>query len=129
MGLNVGPNFFSSLLHEGKAQNMWSLAIILLGTVMAVALTYTLNIPMSDMVGILSGATTNTPALGAAQQALEHIGVNSGRAALATAVTYPLGVVGVIFAMILLRKFFVKSSDLELKGTEEEDHTTSDNTW
>ena len=111
------------MLHEGKAQNMWSLAIILLGTVMAVALTYTLNIPMSDMVGILSGATTNTPALGAAQQALEHIGVNSGRAALATAVTYPLGVVGVIFAMILLRKFFVKSSDLELKGTEEEDHT------
>ena len=123
LGLHVGPNFFSSLLHEGKAQNMWSLAIILLGTVMAVALTYTLNIPMSDMVGILSGATTNTPALGAAQQALEHIGVNSGRAALATAVTYPLGVVGVIFAMILLRKFFVKSSDLELKGTEEEDHT------
>ena len=49
---------------------MWSLAVILLGTVMAIGLTYTLNIPMSDMVGILSGATTNTPALGAAQQAL-----------------------------------------------------------
>ena len=123
LGLHVGPNFFSSLLHEGKASNMWSLAVILLGTVMAVALTYALNVPMSDMVGILSGATTNTPALGAAQQALEHMGVNSSRAALATAVTYPLGVVGVIFAMILLRKFFVKPDDLELKGTDEENHT------
>ena len=123
LGLHVGPNFFSSLLHEGKALNMWSLAVILLGTVMAVALTYALNVPMSDMVGILSGATTNTPALGAAQQALEHMGGNSSRAALATAVTYPLGVVGVIFAMILLRKFFVKPDDLELKGTDEENHT------
>ena len=123
LGLHVGPNFFSSLLHEGKALNMWSLAVILLGTVMAVALTYALNVPMSDMVGILSGATTNTPALGAAQQALDHMGVNSSRAALATAVTYPLGVVGVIFAMILLRKFFVKPDDLELKGTDEENHT------
>ena len=123
LGLHVGPNFFSSLLHDGKALNMWSLAVILLGTVMAVALTYALNVPMSDMVGILSGATTNTPALGAAQQALEHMGVNSSRAALATAVTYPLGVVGVIFAMILLRKFFVKPDDLELKGTDEENHT------
>ena len=123
LGLHVGPNFFSSLLHEGKALNMWSLAVILLGTVMAVALTYALNVPMSDMVGILSGATTNTPALGAAQQALEHMGVNSSRAALATAVTYPLGVVGVIFAMILLRKFFVKPDDFELKGTDEENHT------
>lgn len=123
LGLHVGPNFFSSLLHEGKALNMWSLAVILLGTVMAVALTYALNVPMSDMVGILSGATTNTPALGAAQQALEHMGVNSSRAALATAVTYPLGVVGVIFAMILLRKFFVKPDDLELKGADEENHT------
>ncbi|QUB49025.1 putative transporter [Prevotella nigrescens] len=123
LGLHVGPNFFSSLLHEGKALNMWSLAVILLGTVMAVALTYALNVPMSDMVGILSGATTNTPALGAAQQALDHMGVNSSRAALATAVTYPLGVVGVIFAMILLRKFFVKPDELELKGTDEENHT------
>lgn len=123
LGLHVGPNFFSSLLHEGKALNMWSLAVILLGTVMAVGLTYALNVPMSDMVGILSGATTNTPALGAAQQALEHIGVSGGRAALATAVTYPLGVVGVIFAMIVLRKLFVKPEDLELKNTDEENHT------
>ena len=102
---------------------MWSLAVILLGTVMAVGLTYALNVPMSDMVGILSGATTNTPALGAAQQALEHVGVSGGRAALATAVTYPLGVVGVIFAMIVLRKLFVKPEDLELKNTDEENHT------
>ena len=49
------------------------------------------GIPMSDMVGILCGATTNTPALGAAQQALEQIGVSANGAALSCAVTYPLG--------------------------------------
>ncbi len=123
LGLHVGPNFFSSMLHEGKDLNLWSLAVILLGTVMAVGLSYGLGVPMSEMVGILSGATTNTPALGAAQQALEHIGVNGGSAALATAVTYPLGVVGVIFAMIVLRKFFVKPADLELKNEDEDNQT------
>ena len=69
------------------------------------------------------GATTNTPALGAAQQALQHAGHSGGPAALATAVTYPLGVVGVIFAMIFLRKFFVKPSDLVVHSGAEDDHT------
>ena len=90
---------------------------------MAIALTYIMKVPMSDMIGILCGATTNTPALGAGQQALQHVGVSGARAALATAVTYPLGVVGVIFAMIFIRKFFVKPSDLEVKSSSSDDHT------
>lgn len=123
LGLHVGPNFFGSFRHEGTSFNIWSLAVIILGTAMAVALTYIMKVPMSDMIGILCGATTNTPALGAGQQALQHVGVSGARAALATAVTYPLGVVGVIFAMIFIRKFFVKPSDLEVKSSSSDDHT------
>lgn len=123
LGLHVGPNFFGSFRHEGTSFNIWSLAVIILGTAMAVALTYIMKVPMSDMIGILCGATTNTPALGAGQQALQHVGVSGARAALATAVTYPLGVVGVIFAMIFIRKFFVKPSDLEVKSGSSDDHT------
>ena len=123
LGLHVGPNFFGSFRHEGTSFNIWSLAVIILGTAMAIALTYIMKVPMSDMIGILCGATTNTPALGAGQQALQHVGVSGARAALATAVTYPLGVVGVIFAMIFIRKFFVKPSDLEVKSGSSDDHT------
>lgn len=123
LGLHVGPNFFGSFRHEGTSFNIWSLAVIILGTAMAIALTYIMKVPMSDMIGILCGASTNTPALGAGQQALQHVGVSGARAALATAVTYPLGVVGVIFAMIFIRKFFVKPSDLEVKSSSSDDHT------
>ena len=70
LGLKVGPGFFSSFRSGGVGLNMLGLWVILLGTVMAVGFSLWLDIPMSDMVGVLSGATTNTPALGAAQQAL-----------------------------------------------------------
>ena len=123
LGLSVGPTFFGSFRHEGTLFNLWGLGVIFLGTIMSVILSYAMNVPMSDMVGILCGATTNTPALGAAQQALQHAGHSGGPAALATAVTYPLGVVGVIFAMIFLRKFFVKPSDLVVHSGVEDDHT------
>ena len=123
LGLHVGPNFFGSLKHEGLALNIWSLAVIILGTVLALVLCPITNIPVSDMVGLLCGATTNTPALGAAQQALQHMGLNGGRAALATAVTYPLGVLGVILAMVLIRKLFVKPADLEPHKSQDEDST------
>ena len=75
------------------------------------------------MTGLLCGATTNTPALGAATQALAHAGLPSSDTALATAVTYPLGVVGVIIAMVLIRKFFVKPADLEVKKLSDDNHT------
>ena len=123
LGLSVGPTFFGSFRHEGTSFNLWSLGVILLGTVMSVALSYAMKVPMSDMVGILCGATTNTPALGAGQQALQHAGVSGARAALATAVTYPLGVVGVIFAMIFIRKFFVRPDDLVVRSASDDDHT------
>lgn len=123
LGLYVGPNFFGLMRHEGIAANLWSLGVIALGTITALILCLFLPVSLPDMVGILCGATTNTPALGAAQQALESAGLPSGGAALGCAVTYPLGVVGVILAMILIRKLFVKPKDLEPRISMEEDNT------
>lgn len=120
LGLHVGPNFFGSLRHEGMELNLWSFAIIALGTVMALGLATATSVSLPDMVGVLCGATTNTPALGAAQQALSQLGLPSGSAALATAVTYPLGVLGVIVVMVLMRRFFVKPEDLELRHDDED---------
>lgn len=123
LGLHVGPNFVGLMRDEGIALNLWGFAIILLGTVMALVLCLVMGITIPDMVGILCGATTNTPALGAAQQALISAHVSSSGAALGCAVTYPLGVVGVIFAMILLRKTLVKPEDLIPHSHSDEDNT------
>lgn len=123
LGLHVGPNFFGSLRHEGMQQNVWSLIIIIIGTLFSLLLIPLTGINLPNMVGILCGATTNTPALGAATQALEHVGLPSGTVALATAVTYPLGVLGVIIAMVILRKCCVKPEHLTPQSNDNHDHT------
>ena len=123
LGLHVGPNFVGMMRNEGVSLNMWSLGVIGLGTVMALAMCLVLPITVPDMVGILCGATTNTPALGAAQQALATAQISSSGAALGCAVTYPLGVVGVIVAMILLRKFVVRPEDLGPHKSDDDDQT------
>ena len=123
LGLQVGPGFFSSFRTGGVQLNMLAMGVVLLGTLMAVALSYATSTPMSEMVGILCGATTNTPALGAAQQTLKELGMQSTGAALSCAVTYPLGVVGVILAMLAVRKLFVKPSDIDNGEHEEHNHT------
>ena len=112
LGLQVGPGFFSSMRNEGGKLLLPAIGVLLTGTLLAVALSFVANVAISDMSGILCGATTNTPALAAAQQTLKQLGVDSSGAALSCALTYPLGVVGVIFAMIFLRKVFVRPSDL-----------------
>ena len=113
LGLQVGPGFFSSFRRGGIQLNSLALGVVMLGTLMAVAISCTTGISMSEMVGILCGATTNTPALGAAQQTLKEMGMSSTGAALSCAVTYPLGVVGVILAMLAVRKLFVRPSDID----------------
>ena len=123
LGLHVGPNFIGMMRHDGAPLNLWGLGVIVLGTVMALSLCAVLPVSIPDMVGILCGATTNTPALGAAQQALAAQHLSSSGAALGCAVTYPLGVVGVIFAMILLRKFLVKPDDLQRCNQKSDDNT------
>lgn len=123
LGLQVGPGFFSSFRKGGVQLNMLAMGVVLLGTLMAVALSYATSTPMSEMVGILCGATTNTPALGAAQQTLKELGMQSTGAALSCAVTYPLGVVGVILAMLAVRKLFVKPSDIDNGEHDEQNQT------
>lgn len=104
VGLEVGPGFVRSFLGSGIKLNVLSVANVLLGTAMAIGLAYALGVPIQNMAGILCGAVTNTPALAAAQQTLSQLGVNASSAALGCAVTYPLGVVGVILAMAFLNK-------------------------
>lgn len=123
LGLKVGPGFFSSFRSGGVTLNLLGLGLILVGTLIAVVFTLWLGIPMSDMVGVLCGATTNTPALGAAQQALDQLGESAQGAALGCAVTYPLGVVGVIFALVVVRKLVVRPSDIASGAHDEADHT------
>ena len=123
LGLQVGPGFFSSFRTGGLRLNMMATGVVLVGTVMALGLCYCIPVNLPDMVGLLCGATTNTPALGAAQQALKQMGMDSSGAALGCAVTYPLGVVGVIFALILFRKLFVRQQDLNVQEKEDHNHT------
>ena len=123
LGLKVGPGFFSSFRKGGVRLNLLGLVTVLLGTGMAIGFVYLFNVPMADMVGILCGATTNTPALGAAQQALQQTGLSANGAALSCAVTYPLGVVGVILAMIAVRKLFVRPADISEAGHDDDDQT------
>lgn len=123
LGLKVGPGFFSSFRTGGIKLNMLGLGLVLAGTAVAIALSYLMTIPMTDMVGILSGATTNTPSLGAAQQAISQLGLSTEGAALSCAVTYPLGVVGVILAFVVVRKFVARKSDYEERHQDDSDHT------
>ena len=118
LGLQVGPGFFSSFRSGGMQLNVLALAVVLVGTLMALLGSWGLNISLPDMVGILCGATTNTPALGAAQQTLKQLGMDAAPPALGCAVTYPLGVVGVILAILLMRKFLARKEDLQEKETE-----------
>ena len=123
LGLQVGPGFFSSFHKGGYKLNMLGLGVILIGTAMAVIISKTASIPLSDMAGILCGATTNTPALGAAQQTLKQMGEPTSGAALSCAITYPLGVVGVILAIIVLKKLVVKPKDMESHEHDDSNHT------
>ena len=123
LGLSVGPGFFGSLAHEGLALNMWSIVVVVLGTFFALLLCPLTGITLPDMAGLLCGATTNTPALGAAQQTLSQLGIPHSGTALGCALTYPLGVVGVILAILVLRKLFVKAEDLVVKHQNAEKET------
>ncbi len=120
LGMQVGPGFFGSFRKEGIQLNLLGMGVILLGSAMAIALSYATDISISDMIGILSGAVTNTPALAAAQQTLQQFGVPSSGAALGCAITYPLGVIGVILAIVIIDKFIPKPKDLKIH--EHEDH-------
>lgn len=123
LGLKVGPGFFSSFRKGGLSLNLLGLGVIAIGTVMTVLISLLFDMPIGDAVGVMCGATTNTPALGAAQQALGQFGISANGAALSCAVTYPLGVVGVILAIIVIRKCFLPP-DMPLSKERDDSDST-----
>ena len=123
LGLQVGPGFFGSFRKGGMTLNMLAFAVILVGTAMTLGFHVVTGVSLPDMVGILSGAVTNTPALGAAQQTLKQMHIDAADPALGCAVTYPLGVVGVILAVIVLRKIFPRRTAETVVAEDKSKHT------
>lgn len=126
VGLQVGPSFFSSFKSGGLVLNLLTVMIVLLGIVVTVVLWFLLKdwVSLPQMLGVHYGAVTNTPGLGATQEALDLLHYEGENIAVAYACAYPLGVVGAIFCAVLLRKIF--SIDLAEEDkhweTEEKEH-------
>ncbi|MBI5388254.1 MAG: putative transporter [Verrucomicrobia bacterium] len=110
IGMQVGPGFLTSLRRQGLPLNLMAASIVLLGALVAVAIALLARIDMATIVGVFSGATTNTPSLGASQEALKSIpNIDPARTelpALGYAVAYPFGVIGIILTMLLFRGVF-----------------------
>ena len=109
IGLQVGPGFFSSFKKGGLSLNLMALAIILLGAATTLIIHFVSGMSLPMLVGIMSGAVTNTPGLGAAQQVLKQVSAATADANIPTiglgyAVAYPFGVIGIILSMLVLRK-------------------------
>jgi putative transport protein len=121
IGMQVGPGFFSSFKQGGIRLNMLAVGVVLLGVLTVLGFFWLTDYPMTTLVGIMSGAVTNTPGLGAAQQAyLEIYQSNAPDIALGYAVAYPLGVVGVIGATILIRILYKIKFQDESRRLQEE---------
>lgn len=123
IGLQVGPGFFSSFKKGGVKLNLLSALLIFLAVVVTVAIHFITGEDLFTMTGVMSGAVTNTPGLGAAQQTLNdasNVAVDSTRLASAYAVAYPIGVLGVIFLIILSKSLFRIDLEKEQKGLERE---------
>lgn len=104
IGLQVGPGFFSAFKKGGLTLNLLAMLVVFLGVTITIILHFVTGTPITTMVGILSGAVTNTPGLGAAQQANSDLnGIDAPEIALGYAVAYPLGVVGIILSLIALK--------------------------
>ena len=119
IGLQVGPNFFSSLRHGGLNLNLMAVAVILLACITTAVLSVVTDTPLATMTGIMTGAVTNTPSLGAAQQTLADAGKDGSFLSSAYAMAYPLGVIGIIFVPMIMRyicKIDVKQEELAARN-------------
>jgi len=129
IGLQVGPGFFSSFKKDGMRLNCLAASIVLIGVGVAIAFYYTTDLPISTIVGILSGAVTNTPGLGAAQEAYSQVhGSADPTISLGYAAAYPLGVIGIISAIVLIRSIFgiklaEETTRIEKKNTQNNSFT------
>jgi putative transport protein len=127
IGLQVGPGFFSSFKKGGLTLNLLALAIVLLGGLTTLVIHFISGTSLPMLVGVMSGAVTNTPGLGAAQNALAQVGVSGSVPAipdigLGYAVAYPFGVLGIILSMIVIRKVLRIDTGKELDLLQNEMH-------
>ncbi len=110
IGLQLGPGFFASLRQQGLKLNLMAVAIVVMGGAIAIGLAYVAGIDLFASFGLFSGATTNTPSLGAAQQTIKSLGADAATRAtvpaLAYAVAYPGGVAGIIAVLLFIRFAF-----------------------
>lgn len=120
LGLQVGPGFMSTFRKGGTTLNLLALGVVALGTVIALVAGATGLLPLQDMMGVLCGATTNTPALGAAQQTLKQLGLPASGAALSCAVTYAFGMVGVILALLPVKGWLSRHEKAKDDGNDDE---------
>lgn len=127
LGLQVGPGFFSSFKHGGIKLNLMAFMLIATGSLLAMAIFKTTGISAPDTVGLLAGSVTNTPMLGAGQQVLLQMNPDNADAAnnmaMACAVAYPFGLLGMVISVIVLRKAFAP------KHAGKQEDTSADNTF
>lgn len=120
IGIQVGPSFFSSFRKEGLQMNLLAVFTVLLGGAITVIIFKTTNLGIENSVGIMSGTVTNTPGLGAAKSTLQEIQEQFPNRkfidpAIAYAITYPLGVFGIIFTIILSKILLKVNPELEMR--------------
>ena len=122
IGIQVGPGFFSSLRRSGLKLNGFAFLIVLLGGITVVFIHKLANVPLDIILGIYSGAVTNTPSLGAGQQILSELGMNSTTETMgmAYAMAYPFGICGILLSMWLIRLFFKVNVDEEERNFKQE---------
>ncbi|MDO2425357.1 putative transporter [Klebsiella pneumoniae] len=122
IGIQVGPGFFASLRVSGLRLNLFAILIVILGGLVTAVLHKLFNIPLPVVLGIFSGAVTNTPALGAGQQILRDLGVPFevvDQMGMSYAMAYPFGICGILLTMWLVRLFFRINVEKEAQRFEE----------
>lgn len=129
VGIQVGPGFFASLRSSGLVLNGLATLLVVLGCLVAAGLHKLLGVPLPVVLGILSGATTNTPSLGAGQQTLTALGTpaqNVANMGMAYAVAYPFGICGILLSMWLIRLWFKVDVQAEAQQFDQHHGTSSE---
>jgi len=130
IGMHVGPSFFASFRKQGLKLNLMAASVVLLGVAVTLGLYYFADLPLSVAVGLLSGAVTNTPGLGAAQQALREglpgVTDSAELSGMAYAVAYPFGIIGIILTMLVIRKLFRINLTKETEQYDKETMTSKE---
>ncbi|OOH91797.1 transporter [Pasteurellaceae bacterium 15-036681] len=118
IGIQVGPGFFSSLRQSGLKLNGFALMIVLISGVLVILLNKLFDVPLPVILGIFSGAVTNTPSLGAGQQVLAELGSDTSVMGMGYAIAYPFGIVGILLTMWLIRVVLRINIDKEAEEFE-----------